>query len=130
MDKTAVEHVALDGLKRYIEDVIEYSDSLAEVHNDVYTNQQNIEDNHIYAMDHINDEYDRLQSEMQNQIDELKQTEKDNYSYAMEHINRLASELDGKTSDFKSMDNDLKDYIDVLEERIEELENLVKELQK
>lgn len=73
MDKTAVEHVALDGLKRYIEDVIEYSDSLAEVHNDIYTNQQNIEDNHIYAMDHINDEYDRLQSDMQNQIDELKQ---------------------------------------------------------
>jgi len=73
MDKTAVEHVVLDGLKRYIEDVIEYSDSLAEVHNDIYTNQQNIEDNHIYAMDHIHDEYDRLQSEMQNQIDELKQ---------------------------------------------------------
>ena len=80
MEKLAVEHVVLDGLKRYIEDVIEYSDSLAEVHNDIYTNQQNIEDNHIYAMDHIHDEYDRLQSEMQNeigslqdQIDELKQ---------------------------------------------------------
>jgi len=80
MEKLAVEHVVLDGLKKYIEDVVEYSDTLAEVHNDIYTNQQNIEDNHIYAMDHINDEYDRLHGEMlneigslQDQIDELKQ---------------------------------------------------------
>ena len=87
MDKTAVEHVALDGLKRYIEDVIEYSDSLAEVHNDIYTNQQNIEDNHIYAMDHINDEYDRLQSDMQNQIDELKQIIEDLQKWAMNSEN-------------------------------------------
>ena len=72
MDKTAVEHVVLDGLKRYIEDVVEYSDSLAEVHNDIYTNQQNIEDNHIYAMDHINDEYERLHGEMLNEIDSLQ----------------------------------------------------------
>ena len=83
MEKLAVEHVVLDGLKRYIEDVIEYSDSLDEVHNDIYTNQQNIEDNHIYAMDHINDEYDRLQSEMQNQIDELKQIIEDLQKWAM-----------------------------------------------
>ena len=86
MDKTAVEHVALDGLKRYIEDVIEYSDSLAEVHNDIYTNQQNIEDNHIYAMDHINDEYDRLQSEMQNEINSL-QNEIDQLKQKTKHKN-------------------------------------------
>ena len=59
MEKLAVEHVVLDGLKRYIEDVVEYSDTLAEVHNDIYENKQNTEDNHRYVMDHINDEYER-----------------------------------------------------------------------
>jgi hypothetical protein len=47
MEKLAVEHVVLDGLKRYIEDVVEYSDTLAEVHNDIYENKQNTEDNQI-----------------------------------------------------------------------------------
>ena len=41
MEKLAVEHVVLDGLKKYIEDVVEYSDTLAEVHNDIYDNKQN-----------------------------------------------------------------------------------------
>ena len=72
MEKLAVEHVVLDGLKRYIEDVVEYSDSLAEVHNDIYTNQQNTEDNHRYVMDSINDEYERLHGEMLNEIDSLQ----------------------------------------------------------
>lgn len=79
-EKTAKEHVVLSGLESYIEDVIEYSDTIADIHNDVYDNKQSIEDNHTYAMEHINDEYHRLHSDMvdeidslQNQIDELKQ---------------------------------------------------------
>ena len=101
MEKLAVEHVVLDGLKRYIEDVIEYSDTIADIHNDVYDNVQNTEENHRYAMDHINDEYSKLESYIDNEVHNLK-----------------------------DMDNDLKDYIDVLEERIEELEELIKDLQK
>ena len=59
-DITAIEHVFLNSTKKYIEDVIEYSDTIADIHNDIYDNQQNTEDNHRYAMDHIQDEYDRL----------------------------------------------------------------------
>ena len=72
MEKLAVEHVVLDGLKRYIEDVVEYSDTLAEVHNDIYNNQETTEANHRYVMDHINDEYERLSDNFENDIDTLR----------------------------------------------------------
>ena len=100
-EKTAQEHAVLSGLKSYIEDEIEYSDTILSIHNDVEDVKQTAEDNHRYAMEHINDEYSRLES----------------------HI-------DDKVYYLKDMDNDLKDYIDALEERIEELERLIEELQK
>ena len=100
-EKTAKEHMELTGLEDYIEDTIEYSDTILSIHNDIQEVKDIAEDNHRYAMEHINDEY-----------------------------NRLESELDSKTYNLECMDNDLKDYIDVLEERIEELEKLIEEVQK
>jgi len=76
MEKLAVEHVVLDGLKKYIEDVIEDSDTLADeftvINNDIYENKQNTEDNHRYVMEHINDEYERLSDNFENDIDTLR----------------------------------------------------------
>jgi|TARA_R100000458_G_scaffold15185_1_gene12917 predicted nucleic acid-binding Zn-ribbon protein len=100
-EKTAKEHMVLSGLENYIEDTIEYSDTILSIHNDVEDVKQTAEDNHRYAMEHINDEYNKLESHIDNEVYNLK-----------------------------DMDNDLKDYIDVLEERIEELEKLIEEVQK
>ena len=60
-EKTATEHTVLSGLESYIEDTIEYSDTILSIHNDIADVKQMAEDNHSYAMEHINDEYDRLQ---------------------------------------------------------------------
>lgn len=70
----------MKNLKGYIEEVIEYSTEIDGIKDEIYRNHQTADDNHRYAMNHINDEYERLYSEMQNeidsfqnQIDELKQ---------------------------------------------------------
>ena len=84
----------IKNLKGYIEEVIEYSEPLADIHNDIFFNKQTIEDNHRYAMDHINDEYEKLHGEMlneidslQNQIDELKQMIEDLQKWVMNSEN-------------------------------------------
>ena len=69
---SAIEHVFLDSTKKYIEDVIEYSDTIADIHNDVYDNVQNTEENHRYVMNFINDEYERLSDNFENDIDTLR----------------------------------------------------------
>ena len=55
-EKTAKEHMVLSGLENYIEDTIEYSDTILSIHNDVEDVKQTAEDNHRYAMEHINDD--------------------------------------------------------------------------
>ena len=79
-EKTAKEHMVLTGLEDYIEDTIEYSDTILSIHNDIQEVKDIAEDNHRYAMDHINDEYSRLESELdskvydlESMIDDLKQ---------------------------------------------------------
>ena len=79
-ETTAMENNFLNSNKRYIEEVIEYSDAIADVHNDILNNKQTEKDNHRYAMEHINDECNgvRLDLEtdidsLQNEIDDLKQ---------------------------------------------------------
>lgn len=67
-DKTAKEHAVLSGLESYIEDTIEYSDTILSIHNDIADVKQTAEDNHSYAMEHINDEYDRLNADIQSDI--------------------------------------------------------------
>jgi len=84
-EKTAKEHMVLTGLEGYIEDTIEYSDTILSIHNDIEDVKNTAEDNHRYAMEHINDEY-----------------------------NRLESELDSKTYNLECMDNDLKQMIEDL----------------
>ena len=70
----------LKNLKGYIEEVIEYSEEIDGIKDEIYRNSQTSDENHRYAMDHIQDEFDRIESDIeddfdsfQNQIDELKQ---------------------------------------------------------
>jgi SMC interacting uncharacterized protein involved in chromosome segregation len=67
-DITAREHVLLNSLEKYIEDVIECSDTIADVHNDIRENKRTAEYNYSYAMEHINDEYDRLESNIHSDL--------------------------------------------------------------
>ena len=79
-EKTAKEHVVLSGLESYIEDTIEYSDTILSIHNDIEEVKQTAEDNYRYVLEHINDEVtdleiritDIIEDSLQTRIDELK----------------------------------------------------------
>ena len=71
-EKTAKEHAVLSGLESYIDDTIEYSDTILSIHNDIEDVKQVLEDNHRYAMEHINDEYNRLESELDSKVYDLE----------------------------------------------------------
>ena len=67
-EKTATEHTVLSGLESYIEDTIEYSDTILSIHNDIADVKQTTEDNYSYAIELINDEYDRLWIDLKDDI--------------------------------------------------------------
>ena len=67
-EKTAKEHAVLSGLESYIEDTIEYSDTILSIHNDIEEVKQTEEDNPRYAMENINDEDDRLWIDLKDDI--------------------------------------------------------------
>jgi len=71
-DFTPKEHVVLNSLEKYIEEVFEYSESLADIHNDIFFNKQTIEDNHRYAMEHITDECNDVRADLENDIESLR----------------------------------------------------------
>lgn len=79
-EKTAKEHVVLSGLESYIEDTIEYSDTILSIHNDIADVKQTEEDNYRYVLEHINDEVtdletritDIIEDSLQTRVDELK----------------------------------------------------------
>tara|TARA_R100001463_G_scaffold33671_1_gene74415 strand:- start:398 stop:688 length:291 start_codon:yes stop_codon:yes gene_type:complete len=79
-EKTAQEHVVLSGLESYIEDTIEYSDTILSIHNDIADVKQTEEDNYRYVLEHVNDEVtdletritDIIEDSLQTRIDELK----------------------------------------------------------
>ena len=79
-DKTAKEHAVLSGLESYIEDTIEYSDTILSIHNDIADVKQTEEDNYRYVLEHVNDEVtdletritDIIEDSLQTRIDELK----------------------------------------------------------
>jgi len=79
-DKTATEHTVLSGLESYIEDTIEYSDTILSIHNDIADVKQTEEDNYRYVLEHVNDEVtdleiritDIIEDSLQTRIDELK----------------------------------------------------------
>ena len=71
-EKTAKEHMVLTGLEDYIEDTIEYSDTILSIHNDIEDVKNIAEDNHMYAMDHINSEYSRLESDLDSKVYDLE----------------------------------------------------------
>ena len=47
-EKTAQEHAVLSGLESYIEDTIEYSDTILSIHNDIADVKQTDEDNYRF----------------------------------------------------------------------------------
>lgn len=79
-EKTAVEHAVLSGLESYIEDTIEYSDTILSIHNDIADVKQTEEDNYRYVLEHVNDEVtdletritDIIEDSLQTRVDELK----------------------------------------------------------
>jgi hypothetical protein len=79
-EKTATEHTVLSGLESYIEDTIEYSDTILSIHNDIADVKQTEEDNYRYVLEHINDEVtdletritDIIEDSLQTRVDELK----------------------------------------------------------
>ena len=79
-EKTAKEHMVLSGLEGYIEDTIEYSDTILSIHNDIADVKQTEEDNYRYVLEHVNDEVtdletritDIIEDSLQTRIDELK----------------------------------------------------------
>ena len=79
-EKTAKEHAVLSGLESYIEDTIEYSDTILSIHNDIADVQQTEEDNYRYVLEHVNDEVtdletritDIIEDSLQTRVDELK----------------------------------------------------------
>lgn len=79
-EKTAKEHAVLSGLESYIEDTIEYSDTILSIHNDIEEVKQTAEDNYRYVLEHINDEVtdletritDIIEDSLQTRVDELK----------------------------------------------------------
>ena len=71
-ETTAMENNFLNSNKRYIEEVIEDSDAIADVHNDILNNKQTEKDNHRYAMEHITDVINDIRDESSREIDSLK----------------------------------------------------------
>ena len=79
-EKTAREHMVLTGLEGYIEDMIEYSDTILSIHNDIADVKQTEEDNYRYVLEHVNDEVtdletritDIIEDSLQTRVDELK----------------------------------------------------------
>ena len=71
-EKTAKEHMVLSGLENYIEDTIEYSDTILSIHNDIEDVKNIAEDNHRYAMEHINSEYSRFESDLDSKVYDLE----------------------------------------------------------
>ena len=71
-DKTAKEHAVLSGLESYIEDTIEYSDTILSIHNDIADVKQTDEDNYRFSIEIINDEITDLEVKLTDKIDELK----------------------------------------------------------
>ena len=86
-EKTAKEHMVLSGLESYIEDTIEYSDTILSIHNDIEDVKQTAEDNHRYAMEHINDEYSRLESDLDSKVYDLE-CEIDNLKQMIEDLKK------------------------------------------
>ena len=71
-EKSAVEHVVLKGLKSYIEEVIEYSEQIDAIKDEIYINSRTENDNHRYAMEHINDECNGVRLDLETDIDSLQ----------------------------------------------------------
>jgi polyhydroxyalkanoate synthesis regulator phasin len=69
---SAREHLVLSSTKDYIEEVLDDSESLADIHNEIFFNKQTIEDNHRYAMEHINDECNNVRADLENDIESLR----------------------------------------------------------
>lgn len=67
-EKTATEHVLIKGLVGFIEEVVEYSDPILDIHNSIHEAEENIERNHDYAIQHTDD----LNNNLSCEIEDLK----------------------------------------------------------
>ena len=62
----------IKNLKGYIEEVIEYSEQIDAIKDEIYINSRTENDNHRYAMEHINDECNGVRLDLETDIDSLQ----------------------------------------------------------
>ena len=85
-EKTAQEHVVLSGLESYIEDTIEYSDTILSIHNDIADVKQTDEDNYRFSIEIINDEISNLETRITDIIEDSLQTRVDELKDYLEDL--------------------------------------------
>lgn len=93
-EKTAKEHAVLSGLESYIEDTIEYSDTILSIHNDIEEVKQTEEDNYRYVLEHINDEVTDLETRITDIIEDSLQTRVDELKDYLEDLIKQESDND------------------------------------
>ena len=71
-EKTAKEHVVLSGLESYIEDTIEYSDTIISIHNDIENVKQKSEADFEEATSYINRVRDLINRDVEREIYSLQ----------------------------------------------------------
>ena len=72
MEKTANEHVLVSGLQSFIEEVIEYSDPVADLHVNIQDIDERIDGNHDVAIQHANDLISNLECEIEDLKSEIE----------------------------------------------------------
>jgi len=85
-EKTAQEHAVLSGLESYIEDTIEYSDTILSIHNDIADVKQTDEDNYRFSIEIINDEISNLETRITDIIEDSLQTRVDELKDYLEDL--------------------------------------------
>ena len=71
-EKTATEHALVSGLQSFIEDIIEYSDPILDIHNSIHKAETDIDRNHDYAIQHANDLISNLECEIEDLKSEIE----------------------------------------------------------
>ena len=73
-------------MESYIEDTIEYSDTILSIHNDIADVKQTEEDNYRYSLEHINDEVTDLETRLTDIIEDSLQTRDDELKDYLEDL--------------------------------------------
>ena len=71
-EKTATEHALVSGLQSFIEDIIEYSDPILDIHNRIHKAETDIDRNHDYGIQHADEVNNNLSCEIEDLKSEIE----------------------------------------------------------